>query len=691
MKNPLPLRLFTVAFATFALLTVTTSRLAAQTAALRGRVHLVWDEARTPGMPDGPVAYLVDDSGRSTRLLVDGLQGSAAYLTWDRRRAEVLVDPIVPSAPAGARRLRGARLLEPAGLSTAAPDGVDHLDFITVLCRFADDPQGEIAPARLERVMGSQYPGMQQYYAEQSGNPAVMSGNRVTARWYNLPQVRSYYVQGLTVAFGELAADCARAAEADVNFADYYGINLQFNGLLSTRPTAPYDTLSFGGSWSLTLNGQVGTWGMTWIGINHVENYVVHAHEMGHALGWPHSSGRYGVEYDSDWDVMSKGYLRFDPAFGWLTVHTIGPYKNARGWTLPARRWQPAFGAVESRTIVRSALSPDLGSVLAVIPRGDSLYYTAEARLPAGHDTPLPGGAILLHEVDFGRAYVVDADHNGNPNDAGAEWTPGETFTDSLIGFALRVDSAVSNGFAVTITRGWRLDVAVTGGGAVRSDASGRVWVGTGYQVFAARGTEVELTPVPPDGWVFNSWSGACAGTGVCRVTMNGARAVGAEFGQGVTIQSIALRMQGMMGAPYADTMLAAGGGLNASYSWLLTSGALPAGLVLDPATGVVSGTPTTAGLSHFTFSATSGADEDRRTFTVTVVPVLPLSAVLDQLFRRPTTLTPDDLRLLDLVGNRNERFDVGDVLAWLISTGVLGVNASVVDVVALANLGRTL
>ncbi len=47
----------------------------------------------------------------------------------------------------------------------------------------------------------------------------------------------------------------------------------------------------------------------------------------------------------------------------------------------------------------------------------------------------------------------------------------------------------------------------------------------------------------------------------------------------------------GQVGSPYSTTLTAVGG--STPYSWQLTSGTLPAGLALNPASGVISGTPT--------------------------------------------------------------------------------------------------
>jgi outer membrane autotransporter protein len=69
---------------------------------------------------------------------------------------------------------------------------------------------------------------------------------------------------------------------------------------------------------------------------------------------------------------------------------------------------------------------------------------------------------------------------------------------------------------------------------------------------------------------------------------------------QAITLSPPTLQA-GMVSVPYSQTIIASGG--VAPYTFTVSSGALPAGLALNPQTGAISGTPTSPGTSNFTIA----------------------------------------------------------------------------------------
>jgi hypothetical protein len=68
-----------------------------------------------------------------------------------------------------------------------------------------------------------------------------------------------------------------------------------------------------------------------------------------------------------------------------------------------------------------------------------------------------------------------------------------------------------------------------TGSGTVTSSPAG-INCGATCEASFDHGTEVTLSASPAAGSEFKGWSGACTGTGTCKVAMSAAKAVGAEF-----------------------------------------------------------------------------------------------------------------------------------------------------------------
>jgi hypothetical protein len=124
------------------------------------------------------------------------------------------------------------------------------------------------------------------------------------------------------------------------------------------------------------------------------------------------------------------------------------------------------------------------------------------------------------------------------------------------------------------------------------------------YSAAAAPSSDWLLPAVPmpngvsyhPQELTFQSWFQGAPSTGAGALySNNSSLAVDAgpvcqiATGSSLTITTTALNT-GVVGTPYSQTLTATGG--TTPYTWSLASGRLPPGLALNPATGVISGTP---------------------------------------------------------------------------------------------------
>ncbi len=132
-----------------------------------------------------------------------------------------------------------------------------------------------------------------------------------------------------------------------------------------------------------------------------------------------------------------------------------------------------------------------------------------------------------------------------------------------------------------------------------------------------------------PAGLTLNSSTGAITGTPSTAATNSftisatdsngaaGSRPYSVTINAAVTVNPASLP-GGTVGAAYNQTISATGG--TGTYTFSVTAGALPAGLTLNPTTGVLSGTPSSAATSAFTVTATDGnGATGARAYTVTI------------------------------------------------------------------------
>ena len=459
-----------------------------------GILNVQWGDPRPGSAAEAQTEYvLTDDEGQEKKLLLDkndtGSVGGP--LTFKGKRVKVKgkrasndseqidVQAIEFERPTDDAE---ARSRVAAGDPAAAALTNTSKPWVTIGCRFADStgvtPKpmsyfgGPSAPGPVgsEGLMGASAPGMDNYWQELSFGQINLSGSRVE-RWYNLPGKRSAYVKGGSPNLTKITNDCTAAADKDVTFPNFFGINLVLNQDIGSS--------SWGGSRTLTRDGKTQNYGVTWLPpFAYGHDWVTH--EMGHGFGMPHSSGPYSATYDSEWDVMSGAglcgadpngpnpldsgnWVKNDP-YGCIADHTISYHKDLMGWIPLERKYKAAPGS--NQTIAIERLGQGLsdpstsGYLMAQIPiKGSTTrFYTVEARRNSGYDGHtngrIPAEAIVIHKVDTAlssrNAQVVDVDPanatNTNANDAGAMWLPGETFTDAANGITVEVKGETSTG-----------------------------------------------------------------------------------------------------------------------------------------------------------------------------------------------------------------------------------------------------
>lgn len=335
--------------------------------------------------------------------------------------------------------------------------------WVNIACRFSD--MSDVTPRPIEyfeNILINEAPGMDDYWRTTSAQLVNIEGSGAFG-WYDLPRTKAEYLRMAAANTGNaltaLMNDCVSAVRAadDVDFTQFGGINMMLNDT--------FGCCAWGGRLGVNIDGRTVQFRSTWLPPWAFNSLHVIAHEMGHGWGLPHSSGAYGKVYDSAWDVMSGGNSNHTDAIcrvgndlGCWQVGTIGFHLAMLGWIPDDQMVVVDKG--ESATIQLdplTTLETGNNNMVVFIPISGNSFYTVEARAFIDYDRNLPGEAIILHQVVPGRAspaHVVDADNNGNPNDEGAMWRVGETFTDSRASITIEVLSNENNTVTVRISNG---------------------------------------------------------------------------------------------------------------------------------------------------------------------------------------------------------------------------------------------
>ena len=207
------------------------------------------------------------------------------------------------------------------------------------------------------------------------------------------------------------------------------------------------------------------------------------------------------------------------------------------------------------------------------------------------------GGELTASGQRAGIKYVFGSSGTG-------DGTPGLTVTGNAVVDAK--DGGMTNDSSTAISIG-----------AGSGENGGIVWNGRDGTVYGK--VELQEDLEIGEGESLTIGQDASLNTGNHEVIVNGGTLIGGDKITGTVKYAPVITTEslpgGTVGTAYSQALAADG---TAPISWSVSSGALPAGLTLS-SDGQITGTPTTAGTSTFTVTATNASGSASKAFTITV------------------------------------------------------------------------
>ena len=198
------------------------------------------------------------------------------------------------------------------------------------------------------------------------------------------------------------------------------------------------------------------------------------------------------------------------------------------------KEWSGACTGSGACKVTMSA-AKSVGAVFTPIPR--TLSITKAGTGTGEVKCKFNGGSAGACTSPQPNGTAVEVLATANPGSSFAAYSAGtgsaSACTTSPCSFTIEANSALTATFTLNAKPKFKLTVSKPGSGAgtVTSSPSG-INCGTGANCEAEfeEGTEVTLAQAAASGSEFKEWSGACTGSGACKVTMSAAKSVGAVF-----------------------------------------------------------------------------------------------------------------------------------------------------------------
>jgi hypothetical protein len=407
---------------------------------------------------------------------------------------------------------------------------VDRAPFAVALCRFGSEPSTHTR-ATVQTLMGTSYPGMDDYFRRSSFNALSLEGTQVTS-WRSIGARESYRTPTGSLDGFRIANDCIAQARQELNLSNFEHAMLVINGA----------SVNVSGSAAGTKGSSTYHPPFFSIDSGNLGHPAQLAREIAEELGQgrePRHAMNGSAPFTSLWDGFNFGFGNDQPL-----VRPIAAHMEQMGWLPAARVHTPTVPGSFNIQLERAALPGSAKPIVAKIPTGPNTYYTVEVRRrpeEADYDQSLVLEGVVIHDVNLSSIYSTNAtlvdENGGDPNDEGSMWTPGETFSGTA-GVTVNVQSFSGTGADVRINvPGRKLTIKKQNDGNCTGivqtvNAPTAASCGTGCSNYLMSVGSVTLRAYPAENVSFDGWVG-CTGSTIsrtCTVPMTADRTVTAKF-----------------------------------------------------------------------------------------------------------------------------------------------------------------